>query len=193
VGTRNSETMQMLRHKRFRYLAGIIAILIFGQTALGDLTVRFAPPTNSVQPGGMFTIDIVADVDPLEPLLGWGLDLAFDASILSLVQPPMIAPGWFAASAADSDGLVGLAFPNSISGPNIPLATLTFTADAIGMSGLSLSATSGDLTEGFALDAQGFANPTFQPGQVSVVPAPGAAVLALIGLPMVAWVRRRSM
>ncbi len=53
------------------------------------------------------------------------------------------------------------------------------------------SVTPADLTEGFALDPTGFAEVTFEPGEVTVVPTPGAVVLGVMGLGLVGWVKRR--
>ena len=89
-----------------------------------------------------------------------------------------------AATTADGDGLAGLADPfaptnGSVSGTGILLATLTFRADAEGMTDLIASTTPGDQTEGFPLDPTGFANVTFEPGQIIIIPEP-ATVLPLL-------------
>lgn len=174
-----------------RVIAGIaLATLGLGQPALGDLTAGFDPPETIVGLGDIFTIDIVADIP--DPIVGWGLDLAFDESIISLVEAPTIGPAWWPPySAPDGDGLAALAFPTGISGTDILLATLTFSADALGETDLILSATPGDLAEGFALDPTGFADVTFELGHVVVVPGPTAVLLGAVGLGMVGWMKRR--
>jgi hypothetical protein len=146
-----------------------------------DVLVRFEPVTSVVQLNDEFMVQIVADIDEL--VVGWGLDLTIvDGDIASLDGVPDIGDAWVAAFAPDGDGLSALAFPDSVSGPDTLLATLTFSADSLGETDLLLSVTPGDLTEGFALDPTGFANVQFIPGHIQVVPEPNSGVLGLTGL-----------
>ena len=116
--------MKLLRHNRLWALAATL----FASSAWGDITVRFDPPDETVGLGDVFTMDIVADIT--DPVIGWGLDLAIvDPTIVSTVGAPAVGPDWFGAFAPDGDGLVGLAFPNSVSGNSILLATTPFSAD----------------------------------------------------------------
>ncbi|MEE9294619.1 MAG: PEP-CTERM sorting domain-containing protein [Phycisphaerae bacterium] len=87
--------------------------------------------------------------------------------------------------------MAALAFPDSIAGDDILLATITLSADALGETDLLLSTTAGDLTEGFPLDPTGFAGITFEPGHVTVIPAPGTVLLGMIGLGVAGWAKRR--
>jgi hypothetical protein len=151
--------------------------------ARGGLIVRFDTPDRTIGVGEVFTMDILADVG--DPLVGWGLDLSFDPSILSVVDPPAIGPRWFPAGAPDGDGLAGLAFVDSVSGADVLLASVTFSAVALGETDLMLSTTPEDLTEGFALDPTGFAEPVFRGGHVSVVPEPATGFLCVIALSIV--------
>lgn len=145
-----------------------------------DVVVRFDPRLQTVELGDIFTVDIVADIGV--PILGWGLDLLIEsAGIVSLDSPPAIGPDWLSVFAADGDGLAGLAFPDPVVGNDIVLGSLTFAADAIGQADLSLATTAGDLTEGFALDSEGFAELLFESGNVTVVPEPATLALCLLG------------
>lgn len=166
-----------------------LALLCSVGSARADLIVRIDPPAQAVGLGSTFSVDIVADI--VDPIVGWGLDLTFDSSLVSLVGTPTIGPDWFGAFAPDGDGLAAMAFPNSISGMNVLLATVTFSADAIGSTDLILGITQGDLTEGFALDPNGFAPVTFQPATVEIIPAPAAFLLGAVGLGLVGGLRRR--
>src|SRR5262249_52065103 len=131
-------------------------------------------------------------------VVGWGLDLTVtQPTLMSLVGAPAIAsPPWVPANAPDGDGLAGIAslappINGSVSGNNVALATLHFTAKLVGDTDLVLSTTPGDLTEGFALDPSGFDTVTFQAGHVTVVPEP-ATVLCLASGLLLTLRRRRQ-
>lgn len=162
--------------------------------ALGSLVVdvRIEPPIQSITVGDIFSVDIVADIP--EPVVGFGLDFSFvDGTILSQFGPPVIAaPPWTPASASDGDGLAAVAFPNSVSGNNILLATITLSADIAGATDLLLSVTPGDLAEGFPLDPIGFAPVTFQAGHVLVIPEPSVLSLLAFAATMLLHRRRHS-
>lgn len=140
---------------------------------------RVSPTTQTRAVGQNFSIGIYADLP--QPVLGWGLDLTYDHAILGMVGSPIISAPWASVTAADGDGLAGLRFSTGISGSNILLATINFTALAEGQTDLVLSVTPDDKSEGFALDPTGFAEMSYGSGQVTVVPEPGAAGLLLIG------------
>jgi len=155
---------------------GVLAVMVFEtRTARADVTVRFDPVTAIVQLSDQVSFDLVADIG--EPVVGWGLDLTFDNSIVSQVGWPAIGGSWLSVAAADGDGLAGLAFPASVSGPGVLLATVTFSADAVGETDLLAGVTLGDLTEGFPLDPVGFATIAFENGHVTVIPEPATALL----------------
>ena len=170
--------------------AGTAALLLIVSSAeaslVSDVVVRFDPPMQTVSINDVFTVDLIADISA--PVVGWGLDVDLSVpTIASISAPPIVVfPPWIAATAADGDGLAGLADPfaptnGSVSGAGILLATLTFQADAQGTTDLLTSVTPGDLTEGFALDPTGFATITFQPGEVTVIPEP-ATLLPLLAV-----------
>ncbi len=180
--------MIMFSLKRDTVWVGLVTLVGLGGPARGGLIVRFDTPERTVGTGEVFTMDILADVG--DPLVGWGLDLWFDPSILSLVGPPAIGPRWFQTNAPDGDGLAGLAFVDSVSGADVLLASVTFSAVTLGETDLILSTTIGDLNEGFALDPAGFADPVFQGAHVSVVPEPPTGLLCVIALSVIGLARR---
>lgn len=146
-----------------------------------DVCIRIEPGWSVVQPGEVFTVNIVAELN--RPVFGWGLDLSISMpGVLSMTADPAIAPPWFAGVAPDGDHLVGLAFPDSIMGENVLLATLTFHADSPGLTQLTPGSTPGDNTEGFPLDPTGFATLTFHPALVRVAPEPATVLLVLLVL-----------
>lgn len=180
----------MSRRIRHALLLVLVPASVSGQFASADVAVRFDPPTETRALGEIFTMDIVADIP--DPVTGWGLDMTMDDELIaSQVGSPAIGPAWAAAFAPDGDELAGLAFPDSVSGTSIILATITFSADAIGFTDLLLGVTPGDLNEGFALDPSGFADISFEPGRIQVVPEPASLfLLAALAAPAFA-IRRR--
>lgn len=153
------------------------------------VSVYFQPQDSSAQVGGNLSIDLLANIP--DPVLGWGLDVTFNTSIINRTGIA-VGPQWSPAMAADGDGLAGLAFPLPISGDNVLLATLSFDALAQGSTPLEASATVGDLTEGFALASGGFAEVVYTPGSAAVVPIPAAAWLFGSGLLALVGIARRK-
>jgi hypothetical protein len=169
-----------MRFLRLALFAWLTLCLPAGSWAA--ITVYFSPQDPVVPVGETFTVDLLADM-PTDTVLGWGLDVSFDPSVLSLVEPPAIGPLWTPAPfTMDGDGLAGLAFPLPITGNNILLATLKFEALDPGLSDLLAGATLGDLTEGFPLATGGFAQVNYTAGSVNAVPVPGALLLFGSGL-----------
>jgi hypothetical protein len=171
----------------------ILLILLVPLTCWATVIVSFDPQNSVVAPGDLFTVNLIADI--ADPVLGWGLDISYDTSILSLTGAPVIGPLWTSVSASDGDGLAGLALP-AISGNDILLARLNFGALASGESLLQASNTFGDLTEGFPLLEPGvFADVQFVNGSVKseFVPEPATILLAgggLAGLWVVSRIRK---
>lgn len=144
-----------------------------------DVCVRFSPANSAIILNHDFSIDVMADIN--QPVVGWGLDVTVATSgVISQTANPDIGPAWIPVNAPDGDHLAGIAFPNGVSGTNILLATLHFHADADGETDLLLGITSGDQTEGFALDPVGFGTVLLENGHVSV-PEPASLMLCLVG------------
>ena len=166
----------------------VAAFLLAAAVASANVTVRFEPASLTVDPGTIFSVAIVADIP--QPVVGWGLDLTIqNPAIVSVHAAPSIGPPWVSAYAPDGDGLAGLAFPSSVSGIGVVLATISLSADAVGDTELWISVTPGDLTEGFALDPTGFDTFTVVPGHVKV---PEPSTIALLGLAALGVAFRRG-
>jgi len=178
-----------------RYAYHLIACvpLVAGVSASAEGTVEvFVDPASTTKlVDDLFTVDLIADLGTTQ-IIGWGLDLTFDDSILTLEGSPTVGPFWESAFASDGDGLVGLADPftdpdgdgtsGAVSGNGVLLATLTFTAVAPGQTDLELGFTATDLTEGFPLFTTGFGDADFVAGQVTVLPEPAGALLMVLAL-----------
>jgi len=132
-----------------------------------DVSVRIEPAVATVHFGDVFTVNLVADIVP--PVLGWGLDLEIaDSTKLQRVGAPTIGAAWIAAPSSDSDGLAALAFPTSVSGGGVVLASVQLVATGLGQTELSLAVSAGDLAEGFALDPAGFAEVVFATASITI-------------------------
>ncbi len=158
---------------RFAWMTAAGVWLAIATTANALVTVHFEPADAQVAVGSTFSVQMLADIT--EPVVGWGLDVSFDPAVLARNAPPVLGPAWLAGNAPDGDGLLGVAFPESVSGNAILLATLQFTAIAPGQTWLTAATTPGDWNEGFALDPDGFDAFTVQPASLTVLPEPATA------------------
>lgn len=174
--------------RSFRFGGGLLAmaaVWLLAWPAVATVMVRVEGPLVPVNVGETFEVTIRADLP--DPVLAWGLDLGFDAGVITLDGTPSIGPLWpIPVATADGDGLAGAMLPpagqTGVVGTDVLLATLSFVAIAVGTTDLVLAETLTDFTEGFALDPAGFANVVFVDGAVEVVPEPGTGLLVAAGL-----------
>jgi len=152
----------MLRCKVVLRMAALIVGACSGLLA-ATVVVRFVPPTVSVTTPS-FTVDLMADIPPATPVIGWGVHITFDASILAL-ESATVDAAWFPAG---QDGFAGLAFPASLAGSR-RLATLHFRVLKAGSTGLHAVVNSADLSQGFPFPVGGFADTTLMDGLVTVI------------------------
>jgi len=179
-----------MRWKR-AILAVLSAVGLCTAPALATIDVYLNPSNVTVYVGDLFTVDVLADIPEMEPILGWGLDLTFDNPWVQQIGGPTVGPLWIPAAAPDGDGLAGVAFPPpGLWGDHVPLASITLQAVAMGTVNVGLDDDNPpDLTEGFALDPVGFAEVNYVPGTITIIPEP--ATLALLIAGSVALLRRR--
>ena len=175
----------MMRPKIFGIILSFLFLVFFlisSESMAEPVTVMIDPASTVVLNGTSFSVNLLADIP--EPIIGWGLDVSFDPTILSLTGLT-IGTSFLPVSSPDGDNIAGLAPPpDPICGDNILLAALSFNAINIGSSSIIISYTSGDLTEGFALVAIGkFADVFSINGTVnSVNPVPEPTTILLFGL-----------
>ncbi len=163
----------------------VLLAALSAPAALGDIVVYVEPNPGLVPLGGTATVSIYADIAPENPVAAWGLDLDVDdLTVAAPTDPPSIGPLWLSdGQAPDGDFLAGFAFPESISGEDVLLATIEFTGLSDGTTTISPGVTPGDLTEGFVMEGGAFVDEvSFVPGTI-IVPEPTTlGLLALGGL-----------
>jgi hypothetical protein len=163
----------MKSFKRIAF-AGWIGMSLFGAShaLAAPVAVRFDPASPTVGPEGLVTVTLLGDIP--DPVIGYGLDLNFDPTALSLDGVTVASP-WFSATAFDGSPLVGLAFPDPVSGSSLVLATARFrviSSQCEGTTTISVSAKPDDLSEGFALATGGFADLASGSATVSLAAPP---------------------
>lgn len=191
--------------QRRKGVIGVVAtalvamILLAASPAKATVVVSLSPANQSVDiSDGTATVDIIAVIPQSDAIVSWGLDINLLGTSVSVSGSAVNEPTWTAATGVDGDGLAGLvpAPPGTAiwSDPvAILLATVTFSLDSLGVTDLTLSDDNpADLSEGFALDPPpigAFADVTYVPGSITVIPEPASLALLLLG--GVACVSRR--
>ena len=174
-----------------KFFAAVLLMLSFGLSSFAanaTLMLSFDLDSNDIGLNDSFSVSLTASTDTdisNEVISAWGLDLNFDSSILSL-DSLLIGPS-FMPTNNDGDGLGGLVpfGQDAISGSDILLATLNFTAIGLGSTDLFTSSTLGDFNEGFYNSfflpvAYSDANTSIMVKGGSEVPEPSAFLLMLL-------------
>lgn len=178
------------------------------------ITVGFDPSSSIIHNGNTFTMDLIANVDPSSPISSFTLDIAFDPAILDVVsaEVPIDLGSGFGVQTFPPlfeldntigliDNLGGFVLPFNFGGPGqlsgpLTLATLTFEAEALGITSITPIINPDDPAEGFGLPwppggLVSFDEITLNTGSVIVVPEPCTLFFVGAGLIGMAGLRRR--
>jgi len=129
-------------------LISVMCVLVSAPMVLAQpITVSLAPSSSQVLVNDTF--DIVISAILPDEIIGFGFDLLFDDALVQ-VTGTQIADPFVPLHTPDGDGLAGLSYPNTVSGTNINLATVSLLALSPGLADISIGVTPGDLTEGFS-------------------------------------------
>jgi hypothetical protein len=142
------------------------------------ITVAVNPETAFSRPGTEVSVQILAVIPEQTPVLGWGLHLAWDTTVLNLSRV-VIADLWLSVSGQDSGQLGGLALV-PVSGVSVSLADVTFMPIKVGKTAIDISVMPGDLTQGFILDTYGFADTSLSGASIVVQDTPEPASLNVV-------------
>lgn len=173
---------------RTRILGAALLSAFLPGAAQATAIVHFALADPAVGVGLSTTLEIRADLDTA--VLGFGLDLALDQSVLTASGAPQIGPAWTPVFAPDGDGLAGLAPVSGVAGPDVLLAAVTVTRLAATATLIDGGVTPGDLSEGFPLLGGGFDAVSFVPLAVAALPEAGTVPLLALGLALLPGLRR---
>ena len=188
--------MQVVRH----FALSALVLLTLSPVALALPTVSVSSP-GLVDAGTSFSVDImISDVDPLEPLNGFELDLIFDGSVLTatsvvdggfLLAPTFVVQNSIGAVSVEFAEVTLLPFGASGAGT---LATITFDAILPGFSDLDL--TNVVLAAPFGVEislAEVRDGSVTVRDSVNAIPEPSGMLLSAIGLSIVGVrIRRRA-
>lgn len=188
-------------------LTALLLPLVLGIAAAGAqaTALRLTPASSALTIGAVFNVGIVADIDAVDEIIGFGFDLAstgglsflgFTAGTGFADDPTYLAPF------SDADGIRGavggdLLSGGPISGNGLLLGTLQLLATGLGSASLSLTAD--DLAVNFTegLIPLSIATTNFMPPVTAAffdvrlsAPEPESAWTALVIAGIVGWQRR---
>jgi hypothetical protein len=181
--------------KMFLICAIVAALTCFNVMSANAIILEFNPTDIEVPLGTKFSVDLLAtDVPVYNAIIGWGLDLIYDNTQMSL-DSLTIGSNWSQTTGGiDLDEFGGLLScdPSNILGDDILLATFDFQCLDVGFSTLDLAVTTGDLTEGFSLLIGGFAEWSYTSANITQTPEPATLFLVGTGLAGLVAARRRK-
>jgi hypothetical protein len=185
-----------------RVLMFVMTLSVSSFSAKADIILSFDTSASDVTVGDTLTVDLLATTQvPGDAFAGWGLDLNYDTSLLSL-DSFSIGSSFTALTSSDGDDFAGSYLDifdpfAAISGTNIVLASFTFTAIAIGNTNLLTGSTLTDLGEGFVsgfFQEVSFANASTNISitDASAVSAPSTIGLFAVAVLGIAGFRRKA-
>lgn len=180
----------------FRTLCAALALAGLSSAASATGSLVFSPTVTNTTVGSAVSVQVRGD-SFTDMVVGGGFNMRFDAAILSLdavlvnnaVWDFLVSPGTIDNSAGTLSNTFFNAFTNLPTG-NFAVATLNFTAKALGTSTLELS-TSPSFP--FANDAVQTIDVNFGTGSIHVtaVPEPSTWATLALGLALLPMLRRR--
>tara|TARA_R110002167_G_scaffold291134_1_gene495959 strand:- start:502 stop:1035 length:534 start_codon:yes stop_codon:yes gene_type:complete len=166
-----------------------VSLMLTVSVAQASIIVSFDPSATEVSVGDTFTVDVLANTQDifLDGFSAFDLDFSFDETLATLDNA--VTGSLFVQSLFAFGDVAGFeAFLMSVTGTDILLATLTFTANKVGALSLDLSSSS----EFSSLFADVGFDSTALDITVNAVSAP--ATLGLFGLSLLAMagLRRKA-
>jgi hypothetical protein len=174
-------------------LRKLLLVVVIGLAAAmeiawgGTVVISADPPTPVFNMGDVFSVQLFADLP--DPIIGWGFDVFYDTSSVSL-NSFVAGPDWFGVTdPSDPNEVGGLAFPTPVGGTDVLLGTLSFTALITGSITPDLAYDPNSPFQGFALlDGE------FDPSNLRIeaaVPEPSLLQLTFLGIGLLALLQRR--
>lgn len=181
--------------KTLKTLTAALALAGMGAAAQAAGNLVLMPGNSNVQPGDNFAVQ-VRGAGFTDNVVGGGFNFSFNPMVVNLSSVVVNTTVWeFVSSSGTMNNATGTlvdVFFNSnrlvLPTGNFEVATLNFTAMALGSSALTLAASP---SFPFANDNIEIINVSFGNGSVNVVPEPSTWATMALGLALLPLVRRR--
>lgn len=159
-----------------------IAMLSCGSAMAAGIDVTLAPDAEEYVVGDTVLVSVLAT--PEAPLVGYGFDLVMDDPSILTYEGFDAGDAFTRVSSRDGDGLAALSFMGGMTGPDLLIGVVTYTAVDAGEVTLDLGITAGDLSEGFGSNGEGiFLDLNSSPATITVMDFPVAGDTPVIPEP----------